>query len=62
MEVFDWIANHWMYIAGGGLVLLFVVCFVTAIFKTAWGEWSRTIDTKRREPQKWRRDPFHKIR
>ena len=62
MEIIDWITNYWMYIAGSGVVLLIVAWLISVIFKTVWGEWRHDVDTKRREPQKWKRDPFHKLK
>lgn len=62
MGLIDWIANYWMYIAGGGVVLLLAAWLINVIFRTFWGEWKHEIDTKRREPQKWKRDPFNRLR
>ena len=55
MTIFIWLGI-------GGTVLLLISWFITAILQTPWSEWKKDQDTKRREPQTWKRDPFKKIR
>lgn len=62
MEIIDWIDAHWIQVTSSGIGLLCVAWGISVIFKTVWGEWRHTIDTKRREPQTCKRDPFHKLR
>lgn len=49
----------WLII--GGVALLLIIWIIT-LFQTPWQTWRHKQGTTRKEPQKWKRDPFEKIR
>lgn len=49
------------YLILGGIGLLLLV-FIITLFQTPWMQWRHKQDTKRREPKKWKKDPFTDFR